>query len=187
MKKLVTAASAAACVVASPVMAQDTGDFSGFKAAIVAGYDNADFGSFLNGTEEFDLKNAEGLVYGINLGYDFQSGRLVYGVDLEAMDSAADVNDRFLGEIKLGRDLYAGGRIGFVVSKNALIYGKVGYSDARLRTVGFRGINLDGVRLGAGLEYKFTEKLFARAEYRRAKLGEGLIRNQGVAGLGFQF
>lgn len=173
--------------MASSATAQEIGDFSGFKGTIIAGYDNADFGSFINGDGSFDLKNAQGLLYGINFGYDRQTGKFVYGVELEATDSAADVNDRFLGQIEMGRELYAGGRIGFVVSKNALIYGKVGYADARLRTVGFQAINLDGFRVGSGVEYKLKKNLFVRAEYRYSDLGRGLKRNQGVMGFGIQF
>lgn len=187
MKKLIIAASAAACIIASPAMAQNVGDFSGFKGGVVAGYDNADFGTVFIGSERFDLKNAKGLLYGINIGYDRQTGKFVYGVEFEATDSAADVDDRFLGQIEMGRELYAGGRIGFVVSKNALIYGKVGYADARLRTVGSQAINLDGFKVGAGVEYKFKKNLFVRAEYRYSELDRSLKRNQGVLGFGIQF
>ncbi|WP_109357335.1 outer membrane protein [Sphingorhabdus sp. EL138] len=186
MKIFTLAVAAAAFFVASPVIAKDTRDFSGFKGTAVVGYDNADFGVFIT-TERFDLKNAEGLIYGINLGYDRQSGSFLYGIELEATDSAADVDDRFLGQIEMGRELYAGGRVGFVVSGNTLIYGKAGYVDARLRTVGFQSIGLDGFRVGGGVEYKINKSIFARAEYRYSEIDRGVKRNQGVVGLGVNF
>lgn len=187
MKKFILAASAAASFVAAPAMAQDTGDFSGFKATAIIGYDNADLGAVFIGIERFEFKNAQGLIYGINVGYDRQTGKFVYGVELEATDSAADVDNQFLGQIEMGRELYAGGRVGFVVSDNALIYGKAGYVDARLRTVGFQSIGLDGFRVGGGVEYKIKKNLFARAEYRYSEIDRGIKRNQGVVGLGVKF
>jgi len=187
MKKLILAAVAALGIASSPALAQIDGDFSGFKGAALTGYDNTDFGKVYIGSDRFDLKNAQGLIYGATLGYDRQSGRFVYGVELEATDSAADVNDPFLGEIKLGREFYAGGRIGFVVDKHLMIYGKGGYADTRLRTVGFQSVGLDGFKLGGGVEYKFSDKVFARGEYRYSELDRGLKRNQGLAAVGLRF
>ncbi|MEP2102867.1 MAG: porin family protein [Parasphingorhabdus sp.] len=187
MKNIILAASAAASFVATPAMAQDPSDFSGFKATAVVGYDNVDFGAVFIGIERLEFKNAQGLIYGINVSYDRQSGKFIYGVELEANDSAADVDNQFLGQIEMGRELYAGGRAGFAVSDNALVYGKAGYVNARLRTVGFQSIGLDGFRLGAGAEYKLKRNLFVRAEYRYSEIDRGVKRNQGVVGLGVKF
>ncbi|SIN85846.1 outer membrane immunogenic protein [Parasphingorhabdus marina DSM 22363] len=188
MKKLILAAFAAGGIVATPAIAGEKDNFSGFKGAALIGYDNGDFGAIvtLDGVSN-DYNNAEGAVFGLSAGYDRQSGGIVYGIELEALDSAADVDDRFLGEIKLGRDLYAGGRLGYAISSRTLIYAKAGYANTRLRTVGFRSIGLDGFRVGGGAEHRLGKKLFLRAEYRFSEYDRGFRRNQAIAGVGLLF
>ncbi|MEO0441745.1 MAG: porin family protein [Pseudomonadota bacterium] len=188
MKKHVLVALTAMFVSTAPAFAEEKKDFEGFKATALIGYDNGDFGEFvtIDGVS-IDLNNAEGLFYGLNIGYDRQTGRLVYGIELEATDSAADLSDTILGQVELGRDLYAGGRLGYAVSNKSMIYAKAGYTDARLRTVGFQSIGDDGFRLGAGAEHRFGKSFFARAEYRFSEYGRGIRRHQGLIGMGIQF
>ncbi len=179
MKNVTIAVAIAASVLASPAMAQENGDFSGVKATAIAGYDNIDVG--IDGVD-----NVEGFLYGGTLGYDIQSGNVVYGAELEATESTGRISTTG-GRIEAGRDLYAGGRLGFVVGDSALLYAKAGYTNARVSYPGLGGDNGDGVRVGAGVEYKLSDKMFARGEYRYSNYEAGVSRNQGLVSLGMKF
>jgi outer membrane immunogenic protein len=179
MKNVTIAAAIAASVLASPAMAQEKGDFSGVKATAIAGYDNIDL-------DIAGIDNVDGFLYGASLGYDIQSGNVVYGVELEATESTG--NTTIAGErVEAGRDLYAGGRLGFVVGDAALLYAKAGYTNARLSSPGLGGDNGDGVRVGAGIEYLLSVNMFARGEYRYSNYEAGVSRNQGLVSLGMKF
>ncbi|MDE0880300.1 MAG: outer membrane beta-barrel protein, partial [Sphingomonas bacterium] len=114
------------------------------------------------------------------------------------------------GRVKAGRDLYLGGRIGYLVSPTTMVYGKVGYTNARLDltrndTVTETGnhFNLDGYRVGAGIEKSLTPRTYAKVEYRYSNYGDARLeyangantnnfsvdtdRHQVMAGVGFRF
>jgi outer membrane immunogenic protein len=179
MKNVTIALAIAASALASPAMAQESGDFSGVKATAIAGYDNIDLGIA-------GLDNVDGFLYGAALGYDIQSGNVVYGAELEATESTGKISNA-AGRIDAGRDLYAGARLGYVVGDAAMLYAKAGYTNARVSSPGAGGENGDGVRVGAGVEYKLSEKMFARGEYRYSNYEGGVSRNQGLVSLGVKF
>jgi outer membrane immunogenic protein len=204
MRKLAMAipAAAMAFAVATPAMAQD-GPFAGGRVEVLAGYDNIQDGG------DGDSEGRQGLGYGGRIGYDFQRGNIVYGVDGELTDAttkARSYNALAAGDrlsVEAGRDIYLGGRLGYVISPQAMIYGKGGYTNARVEsryqtnTAAADELvdktNLDGFRLGAGLEYKLTPTSFVTAEYRYSHYGEiegydiDLDRHQLMAGLGIRF
>ena len=78
-----------------------------------------------------------------------------------------------------------------MVSENVLVYGKVGYSNARVEATASNvttGTNLDGIRVGAGVEYQFDNSpISIRAEYRYTNYEAGVERHQGVLGLSYRF
>lgn len=182
-------------VATTPAMAQDTAPFSGPRVEGIVGYD----------TTDVEGENSDGVAYGVGVGYDFQArGGAVFGVEAEASDSTVDecVNDvDVVGDqlcAKAGRDLYIGGRVGAAVSPNMLVYGKAGYSNARVGldyedgtssdTLDFEdGQNLDGIRVGAGLEFALGPNSYAKTEYRYSNYEQGFDRHQVVAGFGFRF
>ena len=191
MLKHCLAAVVAATGVAGSAFAQEApdparpADFTGLKVEGLAGYD-------------------EGLVYGIGAGYDHQLGRLVLGAEAELSDTtdnecltdAIAPGDRFC--VRSGRNIYVGGRIGFAVAPRTLLYGKVGYTNQRLR-VDYEagtpaaldsfstGHNLDGIRLGLGLEQKLGRNAYVKGEYRYSDYEDGSFKHDGVVGLGFRF
>lgn len=194
MRKFVTAALLASAVAATPAFAQEArSPFSGAHVEVTTGVDRLRGG----GTGE------TGLQYGIAGGYDYAtaSGAL-FGIEAEAADATTRDCDRDVvrtGDrvcFKAKRDLYAGGRAGFV-SGNTLIYGKVGYTNARVSAsyedgttataADFSsGRNLDGVRVGGGLETNVGNFLL-KAEYRYSNYEQGLSRHQGLVGVGVRF
>ncbi len=183
-----------AALAATPAAAQEAPPFSGVRVEGIVGYD----------TTDVDGENSDGVVYGVGVGYDFQVGGAVLGIEAEASDSTVDecftdidlVGDELC--VQSGRDLYVGGRAGAVVGRSVLVYGKAGYTNGRVAlayqdgTSGTaldfeQGENLDGVRLGGGVEMAIGSNSFAKVEYRYSNYEQGFDRHQAVAGFGFRF
>jgi outer membrane immunogenic protein len=191
MRKYIVAAFLAGSL-AAPAYAQDGAPFSGVRVEGLVGYD----------TTEVEGIDADGLMYGLGVGFDHQAGRMVVGVEGEAtetelrecVDAVIVPADTLCAQV--GRDLYAGGRVGAVVGSSTLLYAKAGYTNARVKTQYDTGVvgteartaeNLDGVRVGAGLEFAFGGNAFAKAEYRYSNYEQGFDRHQGLVGVGLRF
>lgn len=179
MKTVIFAAVAAVSAVSAPAFAQEAAPFTGARAEAIVGYDKLD-------TNDAFVGKPDGFLYGLGLGYDMQLGGAVLGIEGEIADSTAK---RDLGgfDLDAARDLYIGARAGFVAGDRALVYAKAGYTNARIETEGFGGENGDGVRVGAGVEYKLGGQLFAKGEYRYSNYEAGVERHQVVGGLGIRF
>jgi len=179
--------------VAAPAYAQDGSTFSGPRVEGIVGYDRA----------HVEGENSDGVLYGARVGYDVRAGRAVLGIDGEITDSTTDecisgftvAGDRLCANA--GRDLYVGGRVGAVLSRNAMIYGLAGYTNGRI-TLDYNdggtgaanfhdGRNLDGVRVGAGIQYAIGRNAFVNAEYRYSNYEDGVSRNQVLGGFGVRF
>lgn len=178
MKTVIFAAMTAALALSAPAFAQDGSTFVGPRAEAIVGYDAVKTNGNGAGTPD-------GLLYGVGLGYDFNLGSLVAGVEAEIADSTTK---RTLGNVTVetDRDIYVGGRIGAPIGDMALLYAKAGYTNARIETAGF-GDNGDGVRVGAGIEYKLASNLYVKGEYRYSNYQDDVERHQVVGGLGLRF
>jgi outer membrane immunogenic protein len=194
MRKLILAALAAG-TLASPAFAQDAAaPFTGPRVEGLVGWDR---------NQVLD-SHSDGVAYGAGLGYDFQAGGMVVGIEAEAADSTADecaasvsvTGDRLCA--KAGRDLYVGGRVGGLVGPSTLLYAKAGYSNARVRLDYDSGVatnvgdfstrtSYDGVRVGAGVEQAIGTNTFVKAEYRYSNYENDLEKHQAVIGFGFRF
>jgi outer membrane immunogenic protein len=194
MRTLLTVAAVAAASLAVPAIAQDNAapdspSFAGPRVEGLVGWDRVQ-----------NHGHDTGVNYGGAVGYDFQHGSTVFGVEAEAADSTAKrcfgsripADPRICG--KAGRDLYVGGRIGKVVGSRTLLYGKLGYDNSQLRATFNDGTtrshdskNLDGVRAGAGAEYALSRNTFLKAEYRYTNSEDHWTRNQVVGGVGVRF
>jgi outer membrane immunogenic protein len=201
--KLFTAALIASAAFAAPAFAQDSDQsFSGPRVEALVGWDHIQDDSIYGVSKD-------GVTYGGAIGYDLQRGNAVFGVEGEI--TGASTRDRDNGvlvagdslRVKADRDLYVGGRLGFVVGSRALIYAKGGYTNAGFDTTynspsSTPAINIhekdhvDGWRLGAGAEVKLTGKIYAKAEYRYSNYssddnGIDAKRHQVLGGLGVRF
>ena len=194
MRTLLTLAALAAGGLAVPAIAQDAAapaspSFAGPRIEGLVGWDRVQ-----------NHGHATGVNYGVAGGYDFQHGSTVFGIDAEAADSTARrcIGSRTPADPRLcakaGRDLYVGGRIGKVVGSRALLYAKAGYDNSQIRATFNDGTtrahdskNLDGVRVGAGAEYKLTANTYVKAEYRYTNAEDHWTRNQLVGGVGMRF
>ena len=128
-------------------------------------------------------------MYGVGVGYDFNAGGVVLGVEGELTDSTAEVGyddgdfEGFgLGTVETGRDIYVGARVGVLAQPDLLVYAKGGYTNARYNYVNsddgdeYRAkLDTDGYRLGAGLEYAMSENSFAKLEYRYSNYSDAEI------------
>ncbi|MCE7797653.1 outer membrane beta-barrel protein [Sphingobium sufflavum] len=192
---------------ATPALAQETAPFTGPHIEALAGYDN------LSGGDDGVDDSVDGLQYGIGAGYDFQFGGVIAGIEGEFAGSTTKARGRDIfapgdgAELRAGRDLYVGGRIGVAATPSTLIYLKGGYTNTRLNLRAYdangyfeTGNNLDGYRVGAGIEQKFNlfgPSGFVKAEYRysnysnlnigRFNADVDIDRHQVVAGVGVRF
>ena len=198
MRKLILAALAATTAAAAlPAAAQDRAPFTGPRAGVILGYDALRPGDTQDSLIRGD-QGSNGLLYGGDIGYDMAIGSLVVGAEGEITGSTGRVtndprnpNDFGYGRVKAGRDLYAGARIGVLADPTTLIYGKVGYTNARLdltrddtTTVTGQNFNLDGFRVGAGVEKELNSRAYAKLEYRYSNYGDARLRYPNGASTG---
>lgn len=175
--------------LASPALAQSTegSPFTGFRVEGLAGYDVLRPGGGDEGSDG-EADSIDGLLYGVGVGFDFDLGGVVAGIEGEFSKSTGKQNARDAVEgidvassFEVGRDLYIGGRIGFTAGSSTLIYAKGGYTNARVdASVEFDGAGfgesglagfetkarVDGFRLGAGIEQLFGPNVYGKLEYR---------------------
>jgi len=189
MKKgfaLVLAATSMAAF-AVPAAAQD-GDFTGPRVEALIGYDSVRPGSTvdIDNAEDID-QTIDDVAYGVGIGYDFDMGNAVVGLEGEWLESEASTDystngfDTFgVSNINAGRDLYLGARAGFKVGPSTLLYAKGGYTNAKMNILATdnetdvkSNINLDGWRVGAGVEHQLAGNLFLKGEYRYSQYKEG--------------
>ncbi|MXP09931.1 outer membrane protein [Pseudoblastomonas halimionae] len=205
MKTYISLAAVAAALVATPSLAQDaTETFTGPYVAATVGIDS------LGADDGTDRTSEEGVVYGGVIGYDYALSGAVLGAEAELTGSSVDVGDTDViaagDELTLGagRDIYVGARAGVLVGGNGLLYVKGGYTNQKLNldyTAGATSFSessdLDGYRLGAGGEFRLSNNLTARVEYRYSNYGDfevagtstgvDLDRHQGVATIAYRF
>ncbi|NIJ30495.1 outer membrane immunogenic protein [Sphingomonas insulae] len=200
MRNLILAALVAGSV-ATPALAQTApAPFTGLRIEGIAGYDALRDGH----------ASDDGIVYGGAVGYDVQLNNLVVGAEGELTGSTTDTRtdnllvsgDRF--RVGMGRDLYVGGRVGFPLNPTTMAYAKAGYTNARVETrydVGSASTrdhtDLDGFRLGAGLEHQLGANTYVKGEYRYSNYGSAngangsydidIDRHQIVVGVGMRF
>lgn len=180
--------------------AAQAADFTGPRIEARFGWDRLGYDSIsdLNSATRGADRNADGVMYGIAAGYDFGlTPNVIAGIEVAAdffSNSEAGTIGGINYVVKPKRDFEVSGRIGTKLAENVLLYGKVGYSNARFtgRLTG-PGVNIsssdnnDGWRVGAGLEFALSENVYAKAEYRYTNYEGGVSRNQVVTGLGLRF
>jgi outer membrane immunogenic protein len=187
MRKFILATLLAG-TLGAPAFAQDASPFTGFRVEGIGGYDilksgNKDDDGTDTSDDEGD-ESIEGALYGVGVGFDFDLGGVVAGVEGEFSESTGKqefdetLDAPFSGRIKTGRDLYVGGRIGVRAAPSTLVYGKAGYTntkiDARFEDAAANALDfddkVDGWRLGAGVEQLFGPNAYGKLEYRQARV-----------------
>tara|TARA_A100001391_G_scaffold114041_4_gene76866 strand:- start:27688 stop:28350 length:663 start_codon:yes stop_codon:yes gene_type:complete len=204
--------------LATPAMAQDSSTFTGPRIEGIIGYDSVRPGSStdIDNVDDID-QSIDDVAYGVGVGYDFAVGGAVLGVEGEWLESEAktdydttNLTNFGVSNIDAGRDLYVGVRAGVPVTPSTLVYAKGGYTNARMNVLATDNttdvgtdVDLDGWRLGAGVEQAFGQNFFGKVEYRYSNYEEGefeapsglesdrfdvdLDRHQVMVGLGYRF
>lgn len=189
--------------VPAAAQAQETSPFTGPRAEVLVGYDSLRSGSDVDDDTTNDSlfdnngpdESIDGFAYGFGLGYDFDLGPAVIGVEGEFMDSTGKENaDEFVNapfgyRVNVSRDLYVGARAGYQVAPKTLLYVKGGYTNTRVRArfqdrdpgdnADFNfdtGQTIDGYRVGAGVEQLIGGPVlgigssgYVKLEYRYSK------------------
>lgn len=217
MRKLCVALSLAGSAVAAPALAQSTNPtFTGPRVEGTIGYDHIAAGSSVDNDNGRDDQSVDGLLYGVGVGYDLALGGALVGAEAELTDSTGksdrnDYTDDFgYGRVKAGRDIYVGARAGILARPDTLIYGKLGYTNARFDILAGNTnvetrdrFKLDGWRIGAGAEHALSPNSYVKLEYRYSNYEKGDIdyangassatfdvdtdRHQVAASYGFRF
>jgi outer membrane immunogenic protein len=195
--KIASLAAASLVALATPAMAQtaDAVPFSGVRVGAEVGYDHIRSGSTEDVDNTRDLKQSiDGVEYGAVVGYDFPAGdNLRIGAEASYAGSTAERdfnNDQptvfNLGNVQADRDIYVGGRVGFVTSPSTMVYVKGGYTNQRYSVTGSNGtvdlgqkLDTDGYRLGAGAEFAVGRNAYIGAEYRYSNYSKGEVDFEG--------
>lgn len=169
--------------MAAPALAQSSEEspFTGLRVGGTAGYDNIGAGSSVDDdSADRDSQDIDGIAYGVEVGYDVDTGGAVFGVEGEFAGSTADAEFREgqtenfgFGNVSAGRDLYVGLRAGLKATANTLVYAKGGYTNTQLNLRSADGatefrddIETDGYRVGAGVEHALNSGMYLKGEYR---------------------
>ncbi len=150
--------------------------WTGFYVGANAGYGWGNIDSLALGTLPA-FSDPEGFVGGGQIGYNWQMGQFVLGVeaDFQGADLSSRIADGF-GNTASNELNWFGtvrGRVGFAMDRfMPYITGGFAYANVKsqlsLPGVGFFGSNDStqyGYTIGAGLEYAFTNNLSAKIEY----------------------
>ena len=160
MFKTLTAAVAALALTATPALAQTNAAFVGPRVEATVSFPDV-----------ADSDNAE---FGVGAGYDFAlSDRVTFGLD-------ADVTRPFSDTRVVG----AGARLGAALNEDAQAFARVGYERADFNN---SNLNLEGLAIGGGLQFRLTDHAYATTEYRYTDFDHGVGAHGLRAGLGFRF
>jgi outer membrane immunogenic protein len=188
------------------ITAAGTAQADGGRVEVHGGYDRLSYESFFSPSDS-TFRPIEAAVIGIGLGYDVPIGGSAFaGIEANAdfsTKSQCQVNPLILAPgifescLSPKRDLSMNARLGVKLGgERTRLYALAGYSNLKLnesfwlnrttRTpVGSE--TQDGIRLGAGLEHDFGERLYGKIEYRYTDYGGNVSRSQGLVGLGIHF
>jgi outer membrane immunogenic protein len=123
------------------------------------------------GNNKFDVDygdnvSTSGGVFGGQVGYNWQFGSWVVGVEGDFDGATISKTDNFGFKQKTDELATARGRVGYAVLPNVLVYGTGGYAYGHTSIdQGVGSVDQNGWAAGGGLEYKLWGPLIARGEY----------------------
>lgn len=181
-------------VGAAPSLAQSP--FDGAYVGAYTGYtDNNASAASGTANAEFD---ADGWLYGAYAGYGKTFDKLYLGGEIDL--GSADISGKgtvagLTTRLDTNESYGISARAGYLVTNDALLYGRVGYQrtnyDVSVGTGATKisaSDTLDGLRLGGGLEYALTDNVLARVEYNYTDYDETKFHeNQVRVGVAYRF
>ncbi|MBN9451861.1 MAG: porin family protein [Bosea sp.] len=172
--------------VAAPVYMPPVFSWTGFYLGANAGYGwgNVNAGSVWNG-RTVSIGNTDGFVGGGQIGYNYQMGQFVLGLeaDLQAADLSTGTN-AFGDRVKTDYFGTVRARVGVAFDRfMPYVTGGWAYGNVKTTIGGFGSTDKShtgGYALGGGLEYAVTNNIIAGVEYLYVDLGEKSVLNSGV-------
>lgn len=196
--------------VTAPAMQPRVHDWTGPWVGVAVGMGSTNYSvrgdASIDGTTLGTIRlpdfGGEGGLASLSAGYDFDLGNgFVVGAMLDVsttrINNRANINilDDISGSYRLRPRtmMAAAGRVGFTTSDSTLVYGLLGYSQARFRanfsaTDGFDTLSgsyrwrQSGPVIGGGIETRLTENATLRLEYRYHRLGNKTIFSGDIFG-----
>lgn len=117
--------------------------------------------------------DTDGVVGGVFGGWNFQSGQFVYGLEADVNGSGIEGSNAG-EEARSSVDGSVRARVGVAVTDDILVYGTAGGAAERLEITSGGAEDTQtmlGYTVGAGVDARLTEQVFARAEYRYSDYG----------------
>ena len=161
-------------IAASPALAQPTG----LRAAALAGLERTDAAP---GTGASD-----GFYYGGQLGYDWQLGSVIAGVEADLGGSSAA---QVIASRRADQGVFASAAVRIAVPVTDHLRGFVrgGYAYHAVTYDTGRAFHGSGWTLGGGGEVDLSRRVFVRGEYRFNDYGQRLRGQQFLLGAGLRF
>lgn len=156
---------------------------------------------WLNDCNFSDTQTASGILGGLQLGYNFQSGKIVYGLEVDyglanAKKSSTGTNGAFTAQAETGVDAIGTARLrlGYAFDNNLMAYATGGLAYAKVRdrfqaahttsatsyswtdNAGWR----TGYAIGGGLEYMFARNWSLKGEALYYNLGSRSVESTGA-------
>jgi outer membrane immunogenic protein len=170
-------------VKAPPAFVHAYYNWTGFYLGAHVGYAWADF----TGVDPIvglvsDSFSANGFIYGGQVGFNYQMGSWVFGIEGDFSFGNVKRSESFLGglvtgEVELDRIITVAARIGYAFDRT-LLYTKIGgawtheeYNFTVLGATASGGVDRSGWLIGVGLEYAFLGNWTAKIEYNYMDMG----------------
>jgi outer membrane immunogenic protein len=155
-----------------------SGLYMGVQLGYAGGNTSAESGPTGGFNQAYDYKSS-GWLGGAHVGYNFQRGNLVYGIEGDLEKSSQNGNGYgtrgFAHSTDLGWQGSLRGRLGLAFDRT-LVYGTAGWAFGDVKTdKGFANYAdvRNGWTAGVGVEHMLTQSLSARIEYRYTDFGKG--------------
>ncbi|WP_310475511.1 outer membrane beta-barrel protein [Sandarakinorhabdus sp.] len=171
----------AAAAIAGPAAAQEATNFNGPFVGVQLGWQQDRQSLDLGTVPPLTTRaKGDGLAYGGQLGYDFNLGSAVLGVEA-SLTGRTGTNSFPTFDLEAGRTVNVTARAGWLVTPEGLLYARGGYSNARFSITNPAGgaENRDGYTVGAGYEHMLAKNVSARIEYNYSDYG-----NDNLPGIG---
>lgn len=153
-------------------------DPTGLRATAIGGLERTDSASGSGASD--------GFYYGGQLGYDYDLGGLIAGVEAELGGSSA--RDTVAGvEARHGVFGNAAVRLAVPVTDGARVFARGGYAYHRIDYATGTDFSGSGYVLGGGGEVDLGSRLLLRGEYRFSDYGSQVRGQHFVVGLGLRF
>jgi outer membrane immunogenic protein len=148
-------------------------NWSGFYAGVNAGYGSSGRTDYLDPTGGFG---------GGQMGYNWQSGHFVFGLETD-FQGAGISDSNFFDKSTMNWFGTVRGRLGYAFDRT-LVYATGGFAYGQVENDGFHEAQT-GYVLGGGVEYKFRPDWSVKVEYQYLNLDAPLSSPVGPLGYGF--